>query len=1112
MATSGRSRLLAGCISFTVLLSACSDSSPPDGAIGGGGTTGGGTTSGGTSGSSVPGTAADLFLNVMPPGANGNSAGGVGAPVPGVPVLHYPANFSDQLSLYGDLAYAQQGLTTTPCTPPNNIGQHAAASNQACNYYKSEGLDPVPGTVVSTLALTAPNGGKVTIQRDQWGVPYINGDDRAAAMYAFGYVSAQDRLWLHDVLRNIGRGRFSEFLGPAADTFSFDGNLAVVAGYDEDELTAMVELTRTRLGTLGDQAVSDLDNMVAGINSYIDSLTGPNLAKIPPEYVSLRLPALSSTLSLPFPPKHWTRNDIVASAILIQSIFATGGGTEPTAELLLQRLDPSFGPGAGAVPKAACEFWRDVRHANDPDATRTIETVFATQSPGSVSEACPQALPAGTAIWDVGSVKARAVLTSGGAALPNPGLPGTTVRAPLSPGLAGPVIFSLTGLFGPVRSLLSQADTSLPAVIVPFRRSLPKAGTVFASLSPVRGAHDALAAAGLPLPNTLSNFIAVTGNQTQSGRPIAVMGPQTSYFVPQLLSEVSIKSNGGTPLDFAGRGIVFADLPYIEIGRGIDFAWSATSGESDLIDTRVSRMCNLDGSTPSRDDANGDGFPDADGYLFDAQDGKGPLCRKFLRRTDTWTAYPTVASIALGGPKLPQTVTRYVLRTHYGPVFATATVNGAPVAISQQRSTFFDELGTLAPFSLASTRVIHDATSFQQVFNGVTGTFNWLYIDRDHLGYIHSGLYPQRSAGAHPELPVWGDGRYEWASGNNLPADFFTQFESGQPFSTSRSIPVARGSGNPLDGYFEWPGYLDLASHPTAIDPAKGYITSWNNSPARGWWAADFNGTYGPTHRVDMLGDRLAAFQATGRKFDFANMVEIMGDAAYTDLRGQAVLPLLLQVMRAGTLTAEQTQVADLMDSWLTAQGSRQWIGGTGYGFGAMRRDRNDDGVYDERQQVVLMDAWYPYLIDTVLPQLVAQDGYVGQGRYDAPRAQGSAYQEGWYEHMRRVLQMALNAPGHTDYRALRCANSSDFNTCRQAVLTALDSALARLGGFANRASWDGTTLSTYSANSSDPAAGKTVETYDAVNHVDLSLLPVPAIHWLNRPTFQQVVEIQNRR
>ncbi|GAC1631663.1 MAG: hypothetical protein NVS9B10_25300 [Nevskia sp.] len=467
MAGTRRTLLPAALLLIASLLAACSDSAPTASGTTTGGTTTGGATTGGTTGSPPPTAAADLFLNVLPPGANGNSAGGVGAPVPGLPIVRYPDNFMDQLALYGDLSYAQQGLKSAPCTPPNNSGEHQAASDQACNYYKSEGLDPVPGTVVSTTALTAPGGRHVTIQRDQWGVPYINGDDRGAAMYAFGYVSAEDRLWLHDVLRNIGRGRFSEYLGPAADTLAFDANLAVVAGYEEAELTAMIELARRRFGTLGDQAVADVDNMVAGINAYIDSLSGANVAKIPPEYASLRLPGISPLVSLPFPPRHWTRNDIVASAILIQSIFATGGGGEPTAELLLQRLDPSFGPGATSVPKAACEFWRDVRHADDPDATRTIETAFATQSPASVSEACPQALPAGTAIWDVGSLQARAVLTSGGAALPSPALPAATVRAPLAPGLGGPQIFSLPRLFGGLPAVVETVLQRISLTLTP---------------------------------------------------------------------------------------------------------------------------------------------------------------------------------------------------------------------------------------------------------------------------------------------------------------------------------------------------------------------------------------------------------------------------------------------------------------------------------------------------------------------------------------------------------------------------------------------------------------------------------------------------------------------
>ena len=198
------------CAAFLlVLLAGCGSSSAVSSSDGGGSGTGG--TSGG--GGSTAGDGNSLYLNVMPPGSNGNSAGGLGAPVPGVPVLKYPANFDDQLSLYGDLSYAKQGLLTAPCTPPTDISQHQQASNLACNYYKHEGLKP--DTVASTETLTLPNGDQVTITRDNWGVPFIDAPNRADAEYGVGYANAEDRLWLDDVLRHVGRGMVTQYLGVA---------------------------------------------------------------------------------------------------------------------------------------------------------------------------------------------------------------------------------------------------------------------------------------------------------------------------------------------------------------------------------------------------------------------------------------------------------------------------------------------------------------------------------------------------------------------------------------------------------------------------------------------------------------------------------------------------------------------------------------------------------------------------------------------------------------------------------------------------------------------------------------------------------------------------------
>lgn len=1041
----------------------------------------------------------NIFLQVVPPGANGDSSGGIGAPLPGVPTLLFPDNYRDQLDLYGNLAYAKVGLKGEPCNAPASIDQHVQQSYLACNYFTDAGFEPK--SVTSTLELDAPEGGSVTIRRDGWGVPYIDGDNRAAAEYGMGYAAAQDRLWLFDVLRRAGRGRVSEFLGPSPTTYDLDRQFGGAGGYSEEELTELVEAAISKLdggtsGGLGAMFLSDVQNFVAGMNAYIAFLQTPaGLLSIPPEYLTLALQVPPQ-----FPPAPFTVNDIVANAVLIQAQFGRGGGGEASNVQLLQKLDASFsGSGAKAIPKAACDLWRDLRHANDPQTPNTVDATFLTQSPPSVNENCPQTLPAGAAIWDAGSLRGRNFLATGETnflALP--------IVGPLTGGLP-----SFPGLPTPsARQSASAAPFSEDAPRPPLKSAAGWGQKLLASADPTAAMHAAMNRMGLP--KVASNWIGVNADQTSSGHPIIVAGPQTSYFMPQLLWEASVRSHGDTPFEIAARGITTVNLPYIVIGHGLDFGWSATSAGSDLIDTRVSIMCNTDGSPVSTADpdtnfdSNGDGFPEADGYLYKGQ------CVRFYKRLDQWIAAPTAASIALGGPTQGDDVKRYILRTHYGPVTATATVNGQPVAISEQRSTFYGDVDTTAPFALLTTTGLKmNHTIFKQLFNSMSSTFNWIYSDSRDLAMIQSGLYPQRHPGQHPELPVWGDGNFEWVADQNLPADFFTRFggdgNNGAKSFPSRAVPVAQG--DPLKGYFEWPGYLPLSAHIQDTNPAKGYLSNWNNSGAPGWWAADSNGTYGPTHRMAMLEARLQSFKAAGRKHDIGTMIEVMGDAAFTDLRGQDLLPLLLQIMRSGTLSAEQQQAADLMQQWMDT-GSNEWISESS-GLGSYRRDRNADGVYDLRAQVVFMDAWYPHLIDALVPQLVAVQSSGAPtlaGRYDAPRAQGSAYQEGWFQHMKRLLETVLQKPGHVDYRVLKCADGT-FPGCREGVLTALDQALADLGGLVNRANWDGTQL--IYPKASDCGV---VEACDAVEHTSFSFIPVPPIHWTNRPTFQQATQVKQDR
>lgn len=1033
----------------------------------------------------------NTFLSIVPPGSSGVPNGGLGGPVPGQPQLSFAPYYRDQLDLYENLAHARTPLRSDSCTPPASIDQHARRSDQACNYYKPAGLTLSEADAVSSREVTAPNGRTASLRRDGWGVPYIDAQDRVSAEFALGWAAAEDRLWLFDILRYAGRGRASEKLGPSPMTYDLDLEFGSDSAYSEAELTQIVNNAVAKLGPLGPMFLQDVQMFVAGMNAYIEFLRSPaGLLRVPLEYSSLGVGVGSRAT---FPPAPFTVNDIVANAVLIQSALGLGGGGEGANVALLQALDPSITGGTTVLPQAACELWRDLRHADAADTPHSTRRRFETQSPAVLDESCPMNLPAGVAIWDQGSFRGHTLEAAGPA-----GLPGLTSALVVTLNSL-PLLNRLAGAgFGGRAGAGAQAQN----VEVPLRLAgvAPSSSRQLA-VDPGASRRQFLAALGLPART--SNWIAAAGSETQSGHPILVGGPQTGYFLPQLLWEAAVVSRGNTPFEFAARGVTTVNLPYIVIGRGIDFAWTPTSAGSDFTDTRVSELCNTDGSSPSRNDANGDGYPDADGYVYRGR------CVRLYRRLDTWMANPTVASIALGGGLVPERVERYVLRTHYGPVVGTATVQGRPVIVSRQRSTFLADVDTAAPFALLTTHGLDmDPVRFKKLFNSMTATFNWLYADENDIAYIQSGLYPLRHPQHNPELPAWGDGRFEWQADENLPADFFDRYggnaASGALPYPSRAIPTLMDD----QGYYEWPGFLPLEAHIQDTNPPEGYFANWNNSGAPGWWAADGNGTYGPTHRVEALRQRLAAFQGAGRKHDLASMIEIAADAAFTDLRGMDVLPLLQQLARGGELSVAQRAALDLLQGWQD-EGSANWIDGSA-GLGAYRRDRDADGVYDRRDAVVLMDVWYTRLMETVTPQLAAIEASgagVLSARHDAPREQGSAYQEGWFQHMRRLLATALNLPGRVDYRALRCAGSDSAAACRAAVLQALDAALADLGGLGNRANWDGRQL-TYAKG---PRCG-VVEDCDAVEHTAFAFQPVPPIHWTNRPTYQQAVEIREGR
>ncbi len=232
-------------------------------------------------------------------------------------------------------------------------------------------------------------------------------------------------------------------------------------------------------------------------------------------------------------------------------------------------------------------------------------------------------------------------------------------------------------------------------------------------------------------PGHASNWELISARHSATGHPLAVMGPQVGYYVPEVLMEEDLHGPG-----IDARGAAFPGVnQYVELGHGRDYAWSATTATSDNIDTFAEVLCQ-----------------DTYHYLYKGQ----CLAMEKLTQVNSWS--PSLADSTAAGS---ETLTAY--RTVHGIVFARATVHGRPVAYVHARSTYFHEADSALGFSaLNDPGLVHDPASFQQAASKISFLFNWAYVDASHISYFMSGWMPQRAPGTSPAFPILGTGQYDW--------------------------------------------------------------------------------------------------------------------------------------------------------------------------------------------------------------------------------------------------------------------------------------------------------------------------------------------------------------
>jgi len=412
-----------------------------------------------------------------------------------------------------------------------------------------------------------------------------------------------------------------------------------------------------------------------------------------------------------------------------------------------------------------------------------------------------------------------------------------------------------------------------------------------------------------------------------------------------------------------------------------------------------------------------EGGAENDGTLFEG------ACVPMVHRTDTWMAGATQ-------------VTANVWRTVHGPVIGTATVDGAPVVLARKRTNFGLEVDAGEAYVQLNDNAAQTAAEFRDVMASNNASLNWVYLNRDEIAYFHSGRFPRRAAGVDPDFPTWGTGEYEWT------------------------------------------GFLAATEQPFEIDPKKGFMTSWNNKPARRWRATDGTHDYTSVYRSMLLDAQVRPLVKGKRKATLAQAVEAMALAATTDLRGQEILPDVLGVVGKAK---DLRPYVDLLRAWLAN--------------GTHRIDRDQDGHYEDEAAVALMDAWWDPLIRAMFdPQLADLYGVVGVGFHDAPTSHlGSAFQGGYYGTVKKALRQARRRKVKGKYKALRCGGGKRKD-CFAAVQASLRDAVASLTD----------------RFGSDPSTWTVDPTEEEIRFSLGGLATSPPIPWQNRPTFQQAVQIRD--
>jgi penicillin G amidase len=197
---------------------------------------------------------------------------------------------------------------------------------------------PVTGAVM-------PPAGKVTIKRDDYGVPHVYANDVRGLFHGFGYAVAEDRLFQMEMARRAVLGTVAEVMGPAYVALDKGSR----ASFDPASIRAQM----ARLSS-DDKAI--FDGYAAGFNARVNEVLAAPATLLPKQFADAG-----------FRPKaDWSGYDVAMIWVGTMANRYSNVSSELANLRLLEQLRKARGDEAGR------QLFDQIRWVEDPLAPTTV--------------------------------------------------------------------------------------------------------------------------------------------------------------------------------------------------------------------------------------------------------------------------------------------------------------------------------------------------------------------------------------------------------------------------------------------------------------------------------------------------------------------------------------------------------------------------------------------------------------------------------------------------------------------------------------------------------------------------------------------------------------------